>query len=41
MDDVQTALIALEHDELVMRAAGHWQLTLAGWRAAGPRPTEE
>jgi hypothetical protein len=35
-DDVAIALAALEHDGLVRRAAGHWQLSRTGWRAAGP-----
>jgi hypothetical protein len=33
--DVMAALEALHADGLVITAAGHWQLSHQGWRAAG------
>ncbi len=39
-DEVQVALHALGEDDLVLTADGHWQLSRAGFRAAGPRPVD-
>jgi hypothetical protein len=39
-DEVEVALQALAQDQLVLTAQGHWQLTRAGWRAAGPSPPD-
>jgi hypothetical protein len=40
VNDVEVALQALHRETLVMRAGEHWQLTRAGWRAAGSGSTE-
>lgn len=38
--EVEVALHALAQDQLLMTAQGHWQLSRAGWRAAGPAPPD-